>query len=691
VFVSASGEVKLLDFGIAKLLDPTEDRLTRTNMIVMTPRYAAPEQRAGKDVTPATDVWQLGRLLREMVSAPLPRELETLAARASHDEPSRRYASAGPLAEDVRRFLAGQPVLARPDPLGYRLVRFARRRATLVAAVVLALAAGAAWKLTRRAPHFSDSPLRFQLVSTFPGSHRQASFSPDGNSIAFVMEDAEGTPQVWTKTLAGGDPVKRTSDPRSAHRPRWSPAGDAIVYDVPGQGIWSVPAAGGEARRIREEGFNASISPDGRRIVYEVDANLWTAGIDGSGARRLGDGARNTMEKEYAFVESTPAFSPDGRAIVYFQDHDGPVYGDLWSAPLDGGKPTRLTFDDVNTSHPTWMPDGSGIVYSSARRGGLTLWFWPAAGGEPRALTTGAGEDREAAVSRDGRRLIYTNARNLLRILWLDPKTGERRQLLENRAVATHPAFSPDGRRVAVFQGEGRNLQLWAVRNDGAEPRQITFGDKNRSIVPEWSRNGRFLYHYLFPGGGFSRTPVDGGATEVLIPGWTHMVMHGAHVSPDERRVAYTQMEHSVPVAARVRDLATGAEHALAEPIIWPRWSPDGTTIAGRSRERELMLCPASGEACKGLRVEGTEPRWSGDGQLYFVRYSGYQGSRDSRAVPVFRIGKDGRGLTKIAELEGPSPVNFFYDVSPTGEIAWASFVPGRQELWMADLQPQSK
>jgi hypothetical protein len=56
--------------------------------------------------------------------------------------------------------------------------------------------------------------------------------------------------------------------------------------------------------------------------------------------------------------------------------------------------------------------------------------------------------------------------------------------------------------------------------------------------------------------------------------------------------------------------------------------------------------------------------------------------------VPVFRIGRDGKGLTKIAELEGPSPVNFFYDVSPTGEIAWASFVPGRQELWMADLLP---
>src|SRR6185436_14079941 len=103
------------------------------------------------------------------------------------------------------------------------------------------------------------------------------------------------------------------SDPRSAHRPRWSPTGDVIVYDVPGQGIWSVSATGGAARRIREDGFNANVSADGKQIVFEVDANLWSAAIDGSGARRVGEGAKNTLEKEYAFVESTPAFSPDGR------------------------------------------------------------------------------------------------------------------------------------------------------------------------------------------------------------------------------------------------------------------------------------------------------------------------------------------------------------------------------------------
>jgi Tol biopolymer transport system component len=158
-------------------------------------------------------------------------------------------------------------------------------------------------------------------------------------------------------------------------------------------------------------------------------------------------------------------------------------------------------------------------------------------------------------------------------------------------------------------------------------------------------------------------------------------------VSPDNRRAAYSVLEHGTPVATRVRELEAGAELELARPILWPRWSPDGTLLAGRSRDRELVLCPASGAACRSLGLDGTEPRWSADGrEIYFVRYSGYQGSRDPRVIPLWKVGADGSKPTHVADLEGPSARDFFYDVAPSGAIAWASFVAGRQELWMADL-----
>jgi Tol biopolymer transport system component len=293
-------------------------------------------------------------------------------------------------------------------------------------------------------------------------------------------------------------------------------------------------------------------------------------------------------------------------------------------------------------------------------------------------------------VSRDGRRLIYTNARNLLRLMWLDPKTGTRRQLLESRAVLTRPAFSPDGKTLAVFQGEGRRIQLWSLRTDGTEQRRLT-AENETCVLPDWSADGRWIYHYRIPPNpGFRRIPAAGGPAEMLVPGWRFPVEHGAHVSPDDTRVVYTLLERGKPLATRIRDLATGAEQTLAEPILWPRWSPDGRLLSGRGVSRELRLCPPSGAACRGLGVDGTEPRWSRDGKhVYYVIYAGYHGSRDPRATPLWKIGVDGSRPTLVANLEGPSAENFFYDVSADGEIAWASFVAGRQELWMADLPPE--
>src|SRR6185503_7192894 len=120
---------------------------------------------------------------------------------ATHDEPRRRYASVVALADDVRRFLDGRPVVARGDSAAYRAGRFlARHRAVAVAGVSALLLGGAAVAVTgrlgRRTGASAPVAPRFELVSTFPGSHRQATLSPDGRRVAFVMEDPGGHAQV---------------------------------------------------------------------------------------------------------------------------------------------------------------------------------------------------------------------------------------------------------------------------------------------------------------------------------------------------------------------------------------------------------------------------------------------------------------------------------------------------------------
>ncbi len=199
ILVNGRGEVKLLDFGIAKLLAPGEAgeaaaESTRTTALMMTPAFASPEQLRGNPVTTATDVYALGLLLYELLTgcrgqtvdglAPgelvrrvcevepqrpsavvlegadaatradlrggiaserlarlLRGDLDTIVARAIHKEPQRRYPSAEQLADDLERYRTGLPVRARPDTVAYRAGKFVRRHRVAATSATLAVAA----------------------------------------------------------------------------------------------------------------------------------------------------------------------------------------------------------------------------------------------------------------------------------------------------------------------------------------------------------------------------------------------------------------------------------------------------------------------------------------------------------------------------------------------------------------------
>ena len=241
VLVRDDGEPVLLDFGIAKLLGDTGGAALQTGLPWFTPAYASPEQRNGKAVSTATDVYGLGLLLYEVLCGSTPSQdgngrlpspsraaatgttrrrigadLDLIVAKATHVEPERRYVSAAALADDLQRHLRGRPVQAAPDRLHYRIAKFVGRYrvASAVVAAALAMALLFTWRLANE----RDRALQAEALA------RQQSATAESVVDYLVSLFHSASPdEAGTKPIAPRDLVdrgRREIDARLAQAPQ---------------------------------------------------------------------------------------------------------------------------------------------------------------------------------------------------------------------------------------------------------------------------------------------------------------------------------------------------------------------------------------------------------------------------------------------------------------------------------------
>jgi serine/threonine protein kinase/Tol biopolymer transport system component len=608
--ITPDGVVKVLDFGLAKDLGVEESgpdmskSLTMTGgetivgVILGTAAYMSPEQARGQPVDKRTDIWAFGCVLFEMLTgssafgrqtvtdtvvavvgaepewkslpADTPGSVRRLLTRCLKKDARRRLHDIADARIEIEETMA-TPAEPAPAPTRRRWSRVAFSALLLAVATAIVFLWAARDRFGRRAAEPSPANTRITRLTDLPGLAESPAISPEGRSVAFTAGVA-GKRQVFVRLIAGGAPLQITHDTVDHEFPRWSPDSSSILYFSPAvsgavQGsIWEIPALGGVPRRIVNSIRGADVSPtDGRLAFFRLakeGIQLVTAPMDGSRFDVVAEFAPATY---YLY----PRWSPDGRWIA-FQRGDS-IRFDIFVVPASGGKPQQLTHDNNMMGGFAWLPDSTGIIYSSSRDSTmpylptLDLWHVTLRDGSVRRVTSSETSYMSPDISKSGAILVSRmrlqtdiwrfpvdglpseNARRGVRVtrqtgqvltptpspddkevaflsdsgghanLWVvNTETGGVRQITDERdphVALGVPMWSPDGHAIAFVSSRGNQgltFGVWLVDSDGSNLHNLV----NPGLGPAWSPDGRWVYYSTRGGGAatvLKKVPVDGG------------------------------------------------------------------------------------------------------------------------------------------------------------------------------------
>jgi Tol biopolymer transport system component len=407
--------------------------------------------------------------------------------------------------------------------------------------------------------------------------------------VAFVSLN-NGRRQIWIRLLAGGVPLQVTRDDNDHRDPRWTPDASTLLYHSPSasraeQGaLWEIAALGGPPRRVASALGSGDVSHDGRRIaLFQSSADrieLVTMARDGS--QRLCV-ARVSSECIYR----SPRWSPDDRFLAF--QRDSFAFADsLEIVPAAGGEPREVARSAWLNGF-SWLPDGSGLVYSSSR--GSTLLYPPIFnlravgqhGRGDRQLTCGDQSFVEPDVDQSSR-LLASRIRTQSDI-WKFPVGGSpaentrgRTRVTRQTGQAQTPSISPNGAEVAYLSDNGGHGNLWIATMDGSTVRQLTF-ERNPAVsigVPMWSPAGNWIAFVVsrdWTSSIWLIRPDGSGLHERVASGW------GPCWTADGRQLIYTT-GRDAPASHLERILLDGgAPVAVRRDASTPAVSQDGRTL----------------------------------------------------------------------------------------------------------------
>jgi Tol biopolymer transport system component len=450
-------------------------------------------------------------------------------------------------------------------------------------------------------------------------------------------------------TISATTPIDVTVHEGTSMSVAVSPDGRMLAIDLQGS-IWTLPAAGGTAKRITglfNDARQPAWSADGQWIAFmgymDGGYDIWAVAPDGSNQHKLTWGP---------FDDREPAWSHDGTRVAFSSDRGNPLGSsyNIWILDLRSGELRQITRNSAENRMPSWSPDDSEIAFSSTRENGQSVWAVRVADSvERKAFTAGAAIDTPSWGP--GGKIVYhataggasqlaiegktvTSSENAFpfRVSWASPEefyytsdgrirkrsvnggepvnidftaalqvtpaqyTHRRRDLDSTTPRQTlgivHPVLSPDGAKVAFAALGDIYVMTIGARPENMAPENIT-RDKYFDTDPAWSPDGRQLAYSSDKGGGLLQWWIRDMTTgrDRRLTNLTTQPL-GAAWSPDGKRIAFYDVNAMWGEATlSVADVATGRIAKIHDSLFapgTPAWSPDGKRVA------VAMLAPYS-------------------------------------------------------------------------------------------------
>lgn len=729
LFVTKDDRVKILDFGLAKVIQPKQGvanlaaTITLPGVALGTIGYMSPEQVRGLQTDHRADIFAFGAILYEMVmgkrsfergtsadtisailndeppsisqfSPETPLAVERVVRRCLEKDPAQRFHSASDLAFALESLsdptispASGAHPIVPNEP---RSPRFKVVAGLLVAAAVIAIAG---YFLAQPPP----PPRVSNYIQLTHDGQQKSIIGTDGArlylSLGEVRAGSFAFHGIAEMSASGSEPKKIAIMPSVNMVPvDLSPDGSQVLA-IDGEGappkgpLWSLEVLGGSPRRLGDiVAETAAWSPDSKRLAYSVLGELFLANADGTDARKLISVKGDILNITWA---------PGGSRLRFDSSETAGTVGQQleWEVSTSGNNLHRL-FDGwhnpPNECCGRWTPDGKHFVFQS----GGQIWAVAQKGSflrsnpEPVALTSSPLTLSSPVPSKDGRKLFVIGQTYRGELMRYDAKSAQLTPFLGGIS-AEFVDFSKDGQWVTyVSYREGT---LWRSKVDGSERVQLTYPPMY-PVLPRWSPDGSKIIFFEFAREAGKPARIyqvsrDGGSPRELLPD-DHTQQLDPNWSPDGSKIIFAGESNDPTSAIRVLDLATHKISSLpgSDGLYSPRWSPDGRYVSAFSADSKTLLL-------FDFRTE----KWSklAEGSLSWLNWS-----HDSHYVYVLDFrGKDAVVRIRVTDQKTEQVADLKNVITVGRYGGWLALTPddsplllhdtGTQDVYSVDWEPQ--